>query len=88
MELRNATDWDNDQPRFLELLKNNVYVRICITIISVLVATRIWSSHRYKQIKHSNLPGQTPPTLPYWIPFFRHAFSMAWDTPRFAARSL
>lgn len=88
MESSNATVWDKEEPHLLAVLKNNVYMRICITIFAILLATRIWSSHKYKQVKYSNAGGQTPPTLPYWIPFFRHAFSMAWDTKGFAARCL
>jgi hypothetical protein len=88
MDSSNPVVVDSEQPHFLAILKNNVYIRVCITTLAILLATRIWSSHKYKQIKFSNLSGQTPPTLPYWIPFFRHAFSMAWDTARFAARSL
>jgi hypothetical protein len=89
MELMKATAWSaTEQFQSLKVLKENVCMQIGITVFAVLLATRVLSSHRYKQVKYSRSGYQTPPTLPYWIPFLRHAFSMAWDAKRFAAKCL
>jgi hypothetical protein len=69
-------------------LKHNAYVQACVTVFTILLATRVLSSHRFKQARFSTAPNQAPPTIPYWVPYLRHAFSMAWDTKRFAARCL
>ena len=72
----------------LATFRNSVTLQIYIAFLVICLSTRVLSFHWFNQTKRSHTGNVTPPTIPYWIPFLRHAFSMAWDTKRFAARCL
>lgn len=69
------------------LSRHNFLLQSFFTVLVVCVGTRILSEYRFRTIRHAKYTCQ-PPTVPYWIPFLRHAFSMAWDSQRFAAKCL
>ncbi|KAF2029796.1 cytochrome P450 [Setomelanomma holmii] len=81
-------NWNDSEVGILAGLKHHILFQVCVAFVAVCVCTRILSSQWFQQIKHSRATNVTPPTLPYWIPFLRHALQMAWDTQRFTARVL
>lgn len=93
MELSNATaDYHPilhlTKSYLWETLEHSVYWRVLFTVVAILLTTRVFSTLKYRQSISSKAPNRTPPTLPYWVPFLRHAFSMGWNSNRFVARCL
>jgi hypothetical protein len=88
MITHNITDGSENEARFLADLKHSTVVQTCVTALVICLCTRLLSSHSFQQVKYGKAARIEPPTLPYWIPFLRHALQMAWDTKRFAARCL
>ncbi|KAH7069669.1 cytochrome P450 [Paraphoma chrysanthemicola] len=83
-----TTNWSENEAQWLAHFKHSAIVQACVTALVICLCTRILSSHWFHQAKYGHGTNVVPPTLPYWIPFLRHALHMAWDTKRFAARCL
>jgi hypothetical protein len=88
MDFVNGTLRIDDQAPSLVTLGHNLYIQAVVTVVAVCLCTRVLSSHRFTLVKHDNGRDVEPPTLPYWFPFLKHAFSMAWDSKQFTARCL
>ncbi|KAF2844665.1 cytochrome P450 [Plenodomus tracheiphilus IPT5] len=88
MNAVNGTSPNGNAPSYVIALQSNVYAQVLFGIFAICIGTRVTSSHRFKSIRDSTGYVTQPPTIPYWIPFVRHALSMAWDTKRFTARCL
>ncbi|KAH7397302.1 cytochrome P450 [Pyrenochaeta sp. MPI-SDFR-AT-0127] len=90
MAAANFTDLPvyDDKPSSFAALQRNRCLQALVTALVVCCCTRILSSHWYKSIKYSHGRHVEPPTLPYWIPGLKHAFSMAYDSKAFLAKSL
>ncbi|CAO2647700.1 Nn.00g086220.m01.CDS01 [Neocucurbitaria sp. VM-36] len=88
MDASNVTEKYNHRPRISAALQDNLYIQALITLFVVCVSTRLLSSHWFKSVKYGNSRDIEPPTLPYWIPGLKHAFSMAFNSKQFLAKCL
>jgi hypothetical protein len=88
MDSSNATTWSIEAPHSLAALKQNVYIQAVFVAFAICLCTRLLTSHWYKQAKLGVGRHAEPPTLPYWIPVMKHAYSLAWDTKRFTAKCM
>ncbi|KAF2123049.1 cytochrome P450 [Lophiotrema nucula] len=69
-------------------LVQNIWVQTMLALIIILFSTKLWSEYSFNATKIAKASGLLPPTIPYWIPYLRHAFPMASDLKRFAAKVL
>lgn len=88
MDAGHATKTHEDPPRLFAALEHNLYIQAIVTAFVVCFCTRILSSHWFQSVKYGNGHGIEPPTLPYWIPGLKHAFSMGYDSKKFLANCL
>lgn len=88
MERDNSTVGFVPTSSLFAVIQHSFWLQTIITVFVVCACTRILSSHWFKSVKHATGRHISPPTLPYWIPFFRHAFSMGWDSQKFTAQCL
>ena len=64
------------------------WAQTTLGLIFILVCTKLWSEYAFNATKNAKGLGLVPPTAPYWIPYLRHAFPIALDLKRFAAKVL
>lgn len=88
MDTGKVTNKYVDTPRLFAAIEHNLYIQAIVTAFIICFCTRILSSHWYKSVKYGNSRGIEPPTLPYWIPGLKHAFSMGYGSKNFLAKCL
>jgi hypothetical protein len=88
MTFGNPTVNDDDLSSPFAALQHSMFAQAIFTLVLICVCTRILTSHWFTSVRNGKGHNVTPPTLPYWIPGVKHAFSMAYDGKKFMAGCL
>jgi hypothetical protein len=84
----NVTIVNDESSSPFAALQHNMFAQAIITVLVICVCTRVLSSHWFTSVRYGKGHNVTPPTLPYWIPGVKHAFSMTYDSKKFMAKCL